>query len=102
MTPEGKVKTKLRRMLSILAPVPYYFCPATGGYGRSGVPDIVGCWEGRYFAIECKAPGNKPTGLQLKEMEAIQQAGGVAFVFDGQEDWTQDKLVEALRGHYSR
>lgn len=79
MTPEGKVKNQVVKQLKALGGV-YYFFPATGGYGRSGVPDIVGCYKGRFFAIECKAGKNLPTQLQKLELGRIQQAGGTAWV----------------------
>ena len=50
MTPEGKVKQVVGRKLKQLGA--YYFFPATGGYGRSGVPDIIGCLDGMFFGIE--------------------------------------------------
>ena len=50
MTPEAKVKAQVIKQLKELGV--YYFSPVTGGYGRSGVPDIVGCMNGRFFAIE--------------------------------------------------
>jgi Holliday junction resolvase len=56
-TPEAKVKAKVVAQLKTLGA--YYFYPVTGGYGGSGVPDIVGCLRGTFFAIECKA-GNRP------------------------------------------
>ena len=80
MTPEGKVKEKAKRILESIGA--YYFIPATGGYGRSGVPDIVGCLNGVFFAIECKANGGRPTALQLREIERINVAGGFAIVVD--------------------
>ena len=43
--------------------------PSTGGYGSSGVPDIITCYEGRFIGIECKANGNKPTALQQKNLQ---------------------------------
>ena len=43
-TPEGKVKARVRRILEINKV--YHFLPATGGYGRSGIPDIIGCYRG--------------------------------------------------------
>ena len=49
MTPEAKVKKKVVEQLKNLGA--YYFYPVTGGYGASGVPDIVGCFEGRFFGI---------------------------------------------------
>ena len=77
-TPEGKVKKKVADYLKKIGA--YYFYPATGGYGRSGVPDIVGCYKGKFFGIECKAGKNTPTALQENELKRIVQAGGIATV----------------------
>ena len=73
-TPEKKVKDKVRKMLTESGA--FHFMPATHGYGTSGVPDIVGCYKGRMFAIECKAGDNKPTALQMKNLALISGAGG--------------------------
>jgi Holliday junction resolvase len=77
-TPEVKVKKKVVAQLKALGA--YYFYPVTGGYGASGVPDIVGCYKGKFFAIECKAGKNKPTPLQQKNIDAITAQGGAALV----------------------
>jgi hypothetical protein len=77
-TPEKKVKDQVVKVLKAFGA--YYFFPATHGYGRSGVPDIVCCYKGRFVAFECKAGGNKCTTLQLKEIDAICMAGGEAYV----------------------
>ena len=61
-TPEAKVKAKVTGILKRYKV--YYFFPVTGGFGASGVPDIVGCANGKFFGIECKAGANKPTALQ--------------------------------------
>jgi Holliday junction resolvase len=78
MTPEAKVKKKVVDVLKKNSA--YYFFPATGGYGRSGVPDIVSCYRGVFIAIECKAGTNKPTPLQQAEMGKIKQAQGFVLV----------------------
>jgi len=80
MTPEGKVKDKAKKILESIGA--YHFMPSTGGYGRSGIPDIVGCLNGVFFAIECKANGGRPTALQLREIDRINEAGGFAIVVD--------------------
>jgi len=80
MTPESKVKKKVVQQLKLLDA--YYFYPVTGGYGRSGVPDIVGCYKGKFFAIECKAGTNKPTPLQALNLEQIILTGGIALVIN--------------------
>ena len=92
MTPEAKVKNKAVKQLKELGA--YYFFPATGGFGRSGVPDIVISYKGRFFAIECKAGNNKPTPLQQREIKAINDSGAVAIVVN--EDNIDDvaKILE--------
>jgi Holliday junction resolvase len=78
MTPEAKVKKVVAQQLREIKA--YYFYPATGGYGKSGVPDIVGCYKGKFFGIECKAGKNKPTALQEKNLKDITESGGIALV----------------------
>lgn len=78
MTPEAKVKKKIVALLKEHGA--YYFYPVTGGYGRSGVPDIIVCHKGKFIGIECKAGNNKPTPLQEKNLKDIQAAGGVSLV----------------------
>ncbi len=78
MTPEAKVKKKVAEQLRALKA--YYFYPVTGGYGKSGVPDIVGCYNGKFFGIECKAGSNKPTALQERNLKEIAVSEGMAFV----------------------
>lgn len=79
-TPEKKVKAKVVTQLKMLGA--YYFYPVTGGYGASGVPDIIVCYRGRFFGLECKANGNKPTALQRLNIDKINDAGGIALVID--------------------
>ncbi len=52
MTPEAKVKKKVAEALKKLGV--YYFYPVTGGYGRSGVPDIVGCYNGKFLELNVR------------------------------------------------
>lgn len=79
-TPEKKVKDKCVAQLKAMGAV--YFFPVTGGYGTSGVSDIIVCYQGRYIAIECKAGKNKLSELQKMFLERVQQAGGVALVIN--------------------
>jgi len=58
-TPESKVKAAVVKLIKQYGA--YYFFPATHGYGRSGVPDIICCVKGKFLAIECKAQGKLPT-----------------------------------------
>jgi hypothetical protein len=80
MTPEAKVKKVVTQQLKQLGA--YYFYPVTGGYGASGVPDIVGCYKGKFFAIECKAGKNKPTPLQEANLKRIEESGGLTMIIN--------------------
>lgn len=94
-TPEAAVKAKVVAVLKDEGV--YYFFPATHGYGRSGVPDIIACVNGLFVGIECKAGNNKPTALQVRELERIRQANGCALVVN-EENWEMVRpLVHSMR-----
>lgn len=96
-TPERKVKAKIESILK--SEDVYYFFPATHGYGRAGVPDIIACVNGQFLAIECKAGNNKPTELQVREIERIRNRGGQALVAN-EENWEMVRdIVRGLRGY---
>ena len=78
MTPEGKVKKQVKKILDDLGA--YHFSPMTAGYGKSGVPDIIACYKGMFIGIECKAGKNEPTLLQKHNMKLINAQGGLAIV----------------------
>ena len=97
MTPEAKVKKKVVDVIK--KNDAYYFFPATGGYGRSGVPDVVCCYRGYFVAIECKAGTNKPTPLQEAEMAKIRQAQGFTLVVNEDNiDDVQDVFTTIDKG----
>ena len=80
MTPEGKVKKDIKAYLTKLGA---WFCmPATGGYGKSGVPDFIACYKGRLIGIEAKAPTKlkNTTTMQKQQLLEITEAGGLSFV----------------------
>lgn len=91
-TPEKRVKDACVEVLKAFGA--YYFFPVMGGYGRSGIPDIIACYKGYFIAIECKAGFNKTTALQDKELAAITTAGGITLVI--RED-TIELLQQELR-----
>jgi Holliday junction resolvase len=96
MTPEKKVKQTIAKVLKEMGA--YYFFPATGGYGRSGVPDIVGCYEGKFFGIECKAGKNTTTALQKLELEKIEKSAGIAMVVNEDNVATFKEVLQKSKG----
>jgi Holliday junction resolvase len=92
-TPEGKVKAAVRKILDKYGV--YHFMPPGMGLGRSGIPDIIGCKNGKFIAIECKAGKGKTTALQDRELVAICNAGG--FTFIAREDCLEELEQELHR-----
>ena len=80
MTPEGKVKKQVKEFLDSLGEDCWYYCPVPSGYGKKGVPDIIGCFKGKFFGIELKAPGKLATDWQVKQLQDIYRAGGESHV----------------------
>lgn len=65
---------------------------------KSGVPDIIGCYEGVFFGIEVKTPTtrNRVSKLQEYNLDKIQEAGGhslVAWELSQVEDFIQGLLL---------
>lgn len=83
-TPEGKVKQKVKNLLTDSKQWGkiYQFWPVQSGYGSSTL-DCLGCYQGRAFAVETKAPGKKPTPRQRLCIREMEEAGAAVFVIDG-------------------
>ena len=93
-TPEVKVKRKVVALLKEMDA--YNFFPVMSGYGRSGIPDIIGCYRGVFFAIECKAGDNKTTALQEMQLQKIRDAGGISLIINEENI---EHVQAALRDH---
>lgn len=74
-----------------------------GPHQRKGLPDITGCFEGAFFGIEMKLPGNKPTPIQQAVLDKIEAAGGLVGVVTapGNRDGVRDAVIQCRRviGH---
>jgi Holliday junction resolvase len=84
MTPEAKVKKAITAYLTSIGA--WWDMPVRTGYGKRGVPDIVGCHKGMFFALEVKATADgEATPWQKREIAAIEKAGGSADVVSSVE-----------------
>jgi Holliday junction resolvase len=99
-TPERKVKDKVVKILKEFGA--FYFYPVSGGYGSSGVCDIIVCYHGRFIGIECKSDSNTPTALQAKIIHQIQTAGGMAVVIREDNIELVCELLEGIRDGFDR
>lgn len=89
METEAEVTKEIKKLLDWM-PQFYYWKQWQGGragksFSKTGVSDIIGCWKGRFVAIEIKAEGKK---INLKEKRGRDQqefidniiaTGGIAF-----------------------
>ena len=91
---EKWVKQQVVKMLK--ARGVYYFFPVAGAYTSIGVPDIIACIRGKFVAIECKAGNNRPTELQHKNIEAIRNNDGHAWVVNENDLETVEKNLDIV------
>ena len=92
-TPEGKLKDKVRAVLKLYEA--YYHQPVMNGMGAPSL-DFICCHKGRYFGIETKAGSKGMTPRQSLTSQAIEAAGGKAFLIN--ETSGMDALKEFLNG----
>lgn len=76
-SPEGYEKDAIKAFLKTVDC--WHFSPFMKGFGKNGVPDIVGCYKSQFFSIEVKREGAKPTPIQQRRMKEISDAGGRTF-----------------------
>ncbi|SDW31021.1 VRR-NUC domain-containing protein [Paenibacillus sp. PDC88] len=86
---ENKIEAYLRQKVKDLGGIAYKFVSP----GNSGVPDrLVLLPGGRTLFVELKAPGKKPTKLQLMQHKRIQGLDHKVHVLDSKEsvdEWLQ-------------
>ena len=98
MTPEGRVKAKLKKYFAQLKEIgrseTYCYWPVPSGFGETTL-DCLCCYDGRFYGIECKREGiRKPTPRQAAVMARIRAAGGVTYLVtmkEGELEWIEIK-----------
>ena len=75
-------KDIVKAIMNYLRTVPHCFVFKVHGgmYGTAGIPDIIACVDGRYFAFEVKTATGRATALQEATIRKILAAGGTALV----------------------
>jgi len=103
MTPEGKVKDKIKTYLAKCFPKAWSYMPVQTGYGAHGIPDHIYCLPivvtedmvgetvGVFLAIEAKTRQGKMSAYQSVQRDNIVKAEGIYLTIYGSED-IEDKL----------
>lgn len=69
-----------------------------GKYGKSGIPDIIACVNGKFYGIEDKTTTGRPSMLQLKNLEWIRNAGGYGILLYPKDFTNFTLFVTSPRG----
>lgn len=94
MTPEGKVKEKIKQVLREHGA--YYHMPVQNGMGKPSL-DFIGCINGRFLAVEAKAERGSLTLRQKATIADMEAAGAFVLVIQGVDDPAFDQLERYLR-----
>jgi hypothetical protein len=96
MTPEGRVKREIDKLLARYAPQLWAHKPVQNGMGKPCL-DYHCCYKGRYFAIEAKAAGEFLSQRQEITAREIETAGGMVFTICGTAEEGQAALATLER-----
>ena len=83
VTPEGRIKKQIKKLLDKYKGPVYYHMPVQNGMGRPTL-DFIGWAAGVAFAIEAKAPDGKLTKRQQLTIIEMRDAGCNVFVIKDQ------------------
>lgn len=89
LTPEGRVKAEVRKYLKSIGT--YQFWPVQIGMGARTV-DCLCSLRGQFTGIECKSPGQVPTGHQEMTLAMIAKSFGIAIWGDSAE-----QIIERIK-----
>lgn len=94
--PEKTYELKIRRYLDDIGA--WHLKTYSNGVQRAGVPDILACVNGRFFAIEVKSETGRVSRLQKWNIQRIREAGGIGIVskpsqWNELKDWI-DRLLQ--------
>jgi hypothetical protein len=92
---ESVVQKALMVELQNLYPTIYLRKIHQSQYSHAGIPDLLGCLNGKFFAIEVKTDTGKTTKLQDRELGQIKFAKGISLVCYGTKDI--ERVIDELR-----
>lgn len=81
MTPEGKVKKRVKSILNSYGKDIYQHWPVLNGMGKPSL-DIICCFHGLFFSIETKAEGKTFTDRQALTADDMRAARGKVFLIN--------------------
>lgn len=97
---EKHVVEAIRKAIEKEYPSSWLFKVHGGPFQVAGIPDIVGCINGRFVAIEVKFPGKENTLTQIQKtmIKKIHRAGAITFMTTSVEH-AMSRIKLELDGH---
>lgn len=94
--PESRLVTRILKRLRKDFRPSFWFKHHGGIFSAVGIPDIIGVFNGRFFAFEVKLPGKLKTlsAVQKAVINQLQRAGAIAAAITSVEEAVA--LVEAF------
>ena len=83
---ESIVQHRLITKIKLAFPDIYVRKIAQNMYSHSGMLDVIGCLDGKLFAIEVKTLTGKLSKLQEEEARLIEKANGLVLTCHGERD----------------
>ena len=74
MSSEKSIEQAIRRYLKGIGAKVEKIHP----WAHNGVPDLLGCYRGKFLALEVKKPGGVLSPLQQRELRQWAEAGAIA------------------------
>ena len=82
-TPEGRLKKAIKALLDERGA--FWSMIPGGAYGKTGDPDMVACYRGRYIGIEAKAGTSQSKWQKIREAQ-IKASGGIYIKAESVDD----------------
>lgn len=97
--PESRLQQKIQKALR--REVGGWWFKVWGGpFMPAGIPDLIGCVDGLFFAFEVKLPkkSSKPSAIQLETIrDIVMKGGGVATIVRSEEEAVEIVLSSLAR-----
>lgn len=79
--PEARLQRRIQEVLKEQFGVEIFVFKVHGSvHMMAGLPDLIGCYRGKFFGLEVKMPGGKTSERQLFVHAMIHSAGGICEV----------------------
>ncbi len=95
MTPEGRVKAKVKVVLKREGV--YYVMPIGGPFSKVGIGDFLCCVNGKFLSIETKGWRKDQTEMQKFDQEQVARSGGIKLVIHLEDMWRLEQIIKRMR-----